>query len=267
MIPTIDTHCHLDLIAEQGQDIPVTLEKSKKAGVQKIVQIATDLSSSRAAQKIAETYNNADLKLYYTIGCHPTEKEGFSEGDEILNFASTKLDDPAFMGIGEIGLDLFHDAESLVAQEEVLEKFLDFAGNHKLPVVIHSRDAAKETLTALSRFKGKTFGVIHCFTYDFEAAKAFLDLGYYISFSGIVSFKSAKDIQEAASKLPLNSILIETDAPFLSPVPFRGKRNDPSHIVHTLEKVLSLRDEPNQEIIDVLLENSNKFIGRIPCHA
>jgi len=258
----IDTHCHLDIIQEQGQDIAESLQKSASAGVKKIVQIGIDLPSSLKAREIADSFSTEDLKIHYTVGCHPTETHEFPNADQILAFAEKQLDHPRFTGIGEIGMDLYHDASTKKLQREIFSKFLEFSAKHQLPVVIHSRDAFEETYEALSEFKGKAFGVIHCFTYDYEAGRKFVDLGYYVSFSGIVAFKNATDIHEAAKKLPLNALLIETDSPFLAPPPHRGKRNDSSNMPYILERMFSLREETNVSVTEQLYSNSEKFINR-----
>lgn len=258
----IDTHCHLDIIQEQGQEIPVSLEKSRISGVDHLVQIGIDLPSSKEAVRISKEYSTPALKIHYSIGCHPTETHEFPNADQILDLATSQLQDPNFSAIGEIGMDLYHSVDSRMAQNEILRRFLDFSKNHSLPVVIHSRDAFDDTYEALKEFKGNSFGVIHCFTYDYESAKKFVDLGYYISFSGILTFKSAVEIQEAAKKIPLDSILIETDAPFLAPMPHRGKRNDSSNLSYILEKMFSLRSEPNVKVSESIYQNSLKFINR-----
>ena len=258
----IDTHCHLDIIQEQGQDIHESLSKSKAAGVKKIVQIGIDLPSSVRAKQIAEEFSDMDLKVHYTLGCHPTETHEFPNSDEILKLADASLNDPLFSGIGEIGMDLYHNSEKKREQRDVLQKFLAYASEHKLPVVIHSRDAFEETLEGLKEFKGKAFGVIHCFTYDYDMGKQFVDLGYYVSFSGILAFKNAVEIHEAAKKLPIESLLIETDAPFLSPPPHRGKRNDSSNMPFILERMFALREESNTKVEETLYINSEKFINR-----
>ena len=258
----IDTHCHLDIIQEQGQEIYQSLEKSAEAGVKKIVQIGIDLPSSIRAKQISETHSNTSLKIHYTLGCHPTETHEFPNADEILNLAKDNLNDPQFTGIGEIGMDLYHNATEREAQRSVLHKFLEFSAKEKLPVVIHSRDAFEDTYEGLKEFKGQAFGVIHCFTYNYEIGKKFVDLGYYVSFSGIVAFKNATDIHEAAKRLPLESLLIETDAPFLAPPPHRGKRNDSSNMPFILERMFGLREESNVKVEETLYLNSEKFINR-----
>lgn len=258
----IDTHCHLDIIQEQGQQIRDSLEKSKIAGVKKIVQIGIDLPSSENAKRISRDFSDKDLQIHYTLGCHPTETHEFPNADEILTLADGSLQDPLFTGIGEIGMDLYHNAEKRMEQREVLAKFLNYSSENQLPVVIHSRDAFQDTLEGLEEFKGKAFGVIHCFTYDYEMGKKFVDLGYYVSFSGILAFKNALEIHDAAKRLPLGALLIETDAPFLAPPPHRGKRNDSSNMPFILERMFSLREESNSEVEETLFKNSEKFINR-----
>ncbi len=263
----IDTHCHLDIIRDQGKEISDSLDDAKASGVKKIVQIGIDLPSSLQAKEIANIHSNSELSIQYTIGCHPTETHEFPNANEILKLATESLSDSRFTGIGEIGMDLYHNAEKRSEQREILSKFLDFSATHSLPVVIHSRDAFQDTFEALSEFKGKAFGVIHCFTYDYEMGKKFVDLGYYISFSGILAFKNATDIHNAAKNLPLETLLIETDAPFLAPPPHRGKRNEPANMKYILERMFSLRAESNLKVEETLYQNSEKFINRKAYHA
>ncbi|WCL49510.1 TatD family hydrolase [Leptospira sp. GIMC2001] len=264
----IDTHCHLDIIQEQGQEIEVSLKKAKSAGVQKILQIGIDLESSIRAKKIAHTdYDNfgdsSDYpSVHYSIGCHPTETHEFPKAEEIIDLIDQNISDPKLSAIGEIGIDLYHTADSKNIQIEILEKFLEVSARTKIPVVIHSREGFQDTYDVLKSWKTKATGVIHCFTYDYNAGKKFVDLGYYVSLSGIVAFKSAHEIQDAATKLPLDALLIETDAPFLAPPPFRGKRNESSNMPIVLEKIFSLRSESNAVIEEKLFSNSQKFLNR-----
>ncbi|MDV6237811.1 TatD family hydrolase [Leptospira ellisii] len=266
MVSIADTHCHLDIIQSQGLDIADSLKNAVESGVKKIVQIGIDLESSLRARSIAHDYSDDSLEIRYSIGCHPTETHEFPNKDEILKLVYQSLDDSKLSAIGEIGLDYYHTADTKKQQEEILESFLECSAETKLPVVIHSRDAKEDTISILRNFRDRAFGVIHCFTYDYPTAKALVDIGYYISFSGIVAFKNATDIQEAAQKLPLESMLIETDAPFLAPPPFRGKRNEPSYMKFILDKMFSLRQESNSEVERRLFENSIKFMNRKAYH-
>lgn len=257
----IDTHCHLDLIEKQGQEISISLEKSHNADVKKIVQIGINLERSKDAKCIA-TETQTTIDLSYTIGCHPADTIDFPEVEEISKMVEANLEDKKFVGIGEIGLDFFYQKDTKEPQLKKFRHFMELSVKHALPVIIHSRDAAEETYEVLKEFKGKGFGVIHCFTYNLEYATKFVKLGYYISFSGIVVFKNAKDIQETARQIPLESILIETDAPYLSPPPNRGKRNDSSNLPFILEKMFALRTEENHKVEQAIYENSLKFIQR-----
>lgn len=264
----IDTHCHLDIIQEQGQDIAISLENANSAGVEKILQIGIDLESSLRAQKISQEYQlkkqeGSNIpKVYYSIGCHPTETHEFPKANEIESYILDNVKDENLSAIGEIGMDLYHTADSEFLQISVLEKFLDLSERTKIPVVIHSREAFDTTYQVLSKWKGKAHGVIHCFTYDYAKGKKFVDLGFYVSFSGILAFKSAHDIQDAAKKLPLDAMLIETDAPFLAPPPHRGKRNDSGNMPIILDKMFSLRGELNSKVEEQLYNNSEKFLNR-----
>lgn len=257
----IDTHCHLDLIEAQGQDISLSLEKSQSAGVKKIVQIGINLERSEIARRIA-TDTQSEIELSYTIGCHPADNIESPEIEEISKMVESCKKEKNFVGIGEIGLDYYHKNETKDSQWKTFHHFMEIAVKNSLPVVIHSRDAAEDTYKVLKDYKGKGFGVIHCFAYNAEYALKFVELGYYISFSGVVVFKNAQDIQEAARQIPLESILIETDAPYLAPPPHRGKRNDSSNLPFILEKMFSLRTEANHKVEQTIYENSLKFIHR-----
>lgn len=259
----IDTHCHLDLIEKEGQSISESLEKSFATGVERIVQIGIDLERSEVAKKIVlETESN--IKLNYTIGCHPANDELISDSEvaKITDMILENKTDTRLTGIGEIGLDYYHQNQSIEIQKKQFRHFLELSIETNMPVVIHSRDAASDTYDILKEYKDKAFGVIHCFTYDLEFAKKYSELGYYISFSGVLAFKNAKEIHEAARNVDLKNILIETDAPFLSPPPNRGKRNDSSNLKYILEKLFSLRSESNDEVEKVVYTNCLKFIER-----
>jgi len=265
IVSLIDTHCHLDIIETQGQLPELSLEKAKKEQISGILQIGIDENSNFRAKELAHGLSSPDLEIHYSIGCHPTEVHEFPKSDSILAFAKQNLLDPKLSAIGEIGIDLYHEKESILEQRETFQIFLEFAREQKIPVVIHSRDGFEETYALLKEFPG-VFGVIHCFTYDYEKAKKFIDLGFYISFSGIVTFKSAKDIQEAAKNIPLETLLIETDAPFLAPSPFRGKRNEPAYVTYVMNHIQELRSEEKDLIVSKVYHNSKKFLNRKAYH-
>lgn len=257
----IDTHCHLDLIEKEGQPISVSLEKSNNSGIKKIIQIGVNLERSILAKEIAHK-TQTPVELYFTAGCHPSDDFDQKEIEETAKLIENSVSDPKFVGVGEIGLDYYHKKDNLEFQQNSLRQFLQLASENSLPVVIHSRDAADDTYRILEEFKGKCFGVLHCFAYDAEYAKKFVDLGYYISFSGIVTFKNATGLHEAARQIPLESILIETDSPYLAPHPHRGKMNDPSYLPIIMERICHLRNEPAATVERRIFENSMNFIHR-----
>ncbi len=256
----IDTHCHLDIIEKEGLPIHQTLDASKERGVREILQIGIDFESSLRAKKISELTH--EIKIHFTAGSHPADEITNDENDSIEKVIRDNIQNNNFTGIGEIGLDYYHKKGTNKQQEEVFRRFLSIAEDTNCPVIIHSRDSKEDTLNILKDYKNKVFGVLHCYTYDLEYALKFIDLGYYISFSGIVVFKNAKELQEAASKIPLQNMLIETDAPFLSPPPNRGKRNDPTNLPYILEKIFELRSEKKQLIEESIFTNSQNFINR-----
>ncbi len=274
----IDTHCHLDLIESQGGDIESVLKQARQRGVGAVVQIATDLAGSRRNRELAASLTGlSDLpSMFWTGGLHP-ENAHLDETDGIVEFLKTHRDDPRFLGVGETGLDYYHDPKSAGRQKTHFTQHLDLAEELDRPVIVHLRDdrvfvpgRSQTFVDALELVKPRprVKGVLHCYTYGPEEAKPFLDRGWFVSFSGIVTYKTAQAIQEAAVKFPLESILVETDAPFLAPVPHRGQRNEPAFVVDTLEFVAKLRAErlgENPATVEaVILNNSLRFVGLEP---
>lgn len=257
----IDTHCHLDLLEEQGLSITDALKKSKNYGITNIYQIGINYQSSLNSKDIAHKYSTI-IDLNYTIGCHPAANVSQQELDQIIALVEINKDDNKLIGIGEIGLDYHHNPGTQDSQIEKFRRCMQLACDYDYPVVIHSRDASLDTIQIIKEFSGKVQGIIHCYTYNYEIARKFIDCGYFISFSGIVTYKSATDIQDTAKRIPLESILIETDAPYLAPMPHRGKRNDSSYLVHTMEKILSLRLESNQKVQETIFQNSKSLLHR-----
>jgi TatD DNase family protein len=257
----IDTHCHLDILEKQGLSIEASMQNAKDAGIETIVQIGIDYETSIRAKEIAGLYTGNGVEVYYTIGCHPADDIGREEIEHITNFLKDNRHDARLVGVGEIGLDYYHK-KNFKEQEENFRRFVELSIEYQMPIIVHSRDAAADTLSILESYRGRAFGVIHCFTYDNEYAQKFCDLGYYISFSGIVTFKNALSIQEAAKNIPLEHLLVETDAPFLAPSPHRGKRNESSYTPLVLKKVVDLRHIDPIIAKESIYKNSMKFIQR-----
>ncbi len=258
-----DTHCHLDHRKFKDDDLDELLGRAKEAGVKRIATIgcARYLDSVDSALKIAEA--NADW-ICTTIGFHPHDAETLTEEDGEAIYARIEeiAEHPLCVAIGEMGLDFYYDNSPREQQKEVFRRQIALARDVKKPIIVHTRDAAADTLEILREENARDVGgIIHCFSEDPEFAKAALDLGFVASFSGIVTFKKSESIQEAARKQPADSILVETDAPYLAPMPLRGKRNEPAFVAHTADFVAKLRGEDPEELRAQTYANACRIFG------
>ncbi|MDR0633264.1 MAG: TatD family hydrolase [Holosporales bacterium] len=233
----IDSHCHLDSFAD---DLEAVVARAKTAGVEKILTIGTTPTDFTGLAAIATQYPGF---VEVTAGIHPDYSAAADEQTTEDYFQAIDLPSQKYVvGIGEIGLD-YRDAPPRavrIRQQELFSQQLFWAGQLQLPVCIHMRDATDDVLHILRQFPGQT-GVFHCFGADCGVAKQALDLGFFVSFSGIVTFKNAKTVQEAAKYVPLDHLLIETDAPYLAPTPHRGARNEPAYVRLVGEFIAVLR--------------------------
>ena len=227
--PTIvDSHCHLDFPDFEGE-IPNLVSRAEEAGVKRMVTICTRLKNEPKVRKIAEEFN----AIYYAAGTHPmsASTEPLATVDQLIKIAQH----PKMVGIGETGLDYHYTAESADIQKTSLKIHIEAARETNLPLIIHSR-AADEDMAAILKDefnKGSYNCVMHCFSSSVELAKLSLDLGFYLSMSGIITFKKSEELRTIFKLAPIDQVLVETDSPYLSPVPFRGKRNEPSYTAHT----------------------------------
>lgn len=253
----IDSHTHVDLTIERlskpAKDI---LENAAENGISAIVQIAGDEKSYEFSRKLA--HEKHPVNVFYTIGLHPGEAHEV-DVQKGIDFAKKHASDERFVAIGEIGLEYYYAGEHKEKQIEVFKKYLNIAGELKKPVTIHTRDAFDDTLQILDEYAGQFDVLIHCFTGTEKEMHMYTDRGFYISYSGIVTFKNAKEIQNAAKNTPTDRILIETDAPYLTPVPFRGKINEPAYVKHTLEFISRLRDVHPDELEKQITANTERF--------
>lgn len=232
----IDTHAHLDLL--EG-DVGEALRRARRAGVAGVVTIGIDLASSRRAVEFAHAFP----EVRAVVGMHPHDASGLDAAAlrELRRLAA----DPRVVGIGETGLDFYRDRSPRADQERAFRSLIELALELSLPVVVHDREAHSETmriLAAYAPFDGRL--VMHCFSGDLEMARAVLDMGGYISVAGPVTFHNARRLQEIVAELPLERLVVETDSPFLSPHPFRGKPNFPERLVLTARKVAELKGVP-----------------------
>lgn len=230
----VDSHCHID-DEKFDKDRNFIISNFENDNIDFIVDPACDVKSSKKIIEIIEKFD----KVYGAVGIHPHEVDEVSDDDleEIYKLSFNKK----IVAIGEIGLDYYYDNSPREKQKEIFTKQLEIAKKRKLPVIIHTRDAMADTYDILSEFNGEVFGVMHCYTGSIEMAKKFIDLGYYISISGAVTFKNAVNIREMVENIPLDNLLIETDSPYLTPEPNRGKINEPKYIIFIAQKVAEIK--------------------------
>ncbi|MCK5897661.1 MAG: TatD family hydrolase [Methylococcales bacterium] len=233
----IDSHCHLDLLdlSPYQNDFAAFMAAEKQQKIDKMLCISLDLMTYPAMYELVKDYPD----IYLSLGVHPNvkPKETLTEA-QLLTFA----EDEKVIAIGETGLDYFRSNGDLSWQQQQLKTHIRVAKHLKKPLIIHTREANHDALDILAQEGADEIGgVIHCFTEDWDFAQKAIALNFYISFSGIVTFKNALAIQEAAAKVPEDKFLIETDSPYLAPIPFRGKPNYPHHVCHVAEKLADLR--------------------------
>ena len=248
----IDSHAHLDM-EEFDPDREQVLGRALETGLSHVVTVGTDLQSSRKAFDLSKQ----NPMLYATVGFHPHNAKEVDATS--LNALWAMAKEPRVVAWGEIGLDLFWRHSPPQTQMEVFEQQMEKASQIGLPVVIHSREANDEVLRILKKRKGHSKGVIHCFSGNYDLAMAFIDMGYLISIPGTVTFKKALVTQDVARRVPLECLMVETDAPFLAPVPFRGRRNEPAYVVHTVSKIAELRNLDVRVVATATSENARRI--------
>jgi TatD DNase family protein len=256
----IDSHCHLDKLEFKNDLalVPDALNNAKQNGVDLCLCIGVNLEDSPTVVSLADRYP----EVYATVGVHPLDQK--SDLD-FLGVLPPLLKHPKVVAVGETGLDFFKSSDQAL-QITAFETQVELAAEHKLPLVIHTRAAKEETLSILknaSQKPGFSGGVLHCFTEDLDMAKRGVDLGFFVSFSGIVTFKNSVELQEVAKALPLDAILVETDSPWLAPVPHRGKPNSPQWVVHVAEKIAELRGIDFETVTAATSENFFKCFPKV----
>jgi TatD DNase family protein len=254
----IDTHCHLEMDAF-NPDRDVVINRAQHAGVQTIITIGSDLDSNIKGLKLSKKYDC----IFSSIGIHPHDAKGFS--DEVYKKLKAWASRDKVVAIGETGLDYHYDNSPREVQKDVFRKHLVLSKETGLPAIIHSREAKRDTLDIIKE-SGVHKGVLHCFSGDIEMAKKGMDMGFLISIAGPVTFKNARRLQEIAKALPDEHLLIETDAPYLTPEPFRGKRNEPSYIIHTAKLLAELRGITFEDLARITTLNAKRLfnIGQLP---
>lgn len=248
----IDTHCHLTDRYTKPEELDTIVNDAKSAGVGTLVCACAEPGDFETAIKITEKYKN----VFCTIGIHPE----YSEKVDDLILPDHILENSKVIGVGEIGLDYHFGIDNKNAQIELFKKQLTIAKKHKLPVAIHTRDAESDTISILD---DSVSGVMHCFTGSWNLAKTMLDRGFFISASGILTFKNSVELRETFAKIPTDRIVIETDSPWCAPVPYRGKPCTPALVVETARVMAEIKNLQLDELESILESNTKKLYPKI----
>jgi TatD DNase family protein len=259
MIRLVDTHCHLDPQYFPGGAAEV-MDRASAAGVIgfMVVGVGRDLAPARAAVDLAK---REPSRVGAAVGIHPHDATTWNE--EMHEELAALARDPVTRAVGEIGLDYHYDHSPRAVQKQIFARLIGLAREVKKPIVIHTREAAADTLEILEEEGARDVGgIIHCFSEDRAFAERALDLGFDLSFSGIVTFKGAKAVQEVAAWAPLDRILVETDSPYLAPIPMRGKPCEPAYVVHTARRVAELRGDTLEAVAEATTTNAERRFGR-----
>ena len=253
----VDSHCHLDT-ANLYNELDEVVKRASINNVRHLLTICTTLESFEKIKLITQKYKN----IYGTFGIHPHESEKYQQIDSnfILN---TKRKHSKIVGIGETGLDFYYNHSDKKIQKKSFIEHIKAASELGIPVIVHTRNAEADTYEILkSECKNSNLKVlIHCFTGTKDFAKKLVDLNFYISVSGIITFKKTNDLTEAVSSVPIENLLVETDSPYLAPAPFRGKNNEPSYIIHTIKKLSEIKKLPEETIIRSTTNNFMKLFN------
>ena len=249
----IDSHCHID-DTRYDADREAMIQRAKDAGIGHFVTIGCDLETSKSAVALAQTHPFISA----TVGVHPHEVKHIKDGwyDEFRTLAKSGR----IVAYGEIGLDYHYDHSPRDVQRTRFREQVRLARELRLPIVIHTREAQEDTIAILKEEKaGEVGGVFHCFSGDAWLAKDALDLGFYLSFSGVITFQNAAMLRDIVKTVPLDRIMVETDAPYLTPAPHRGKRNEPAYVRHVADKIAELHGISVQQVEDTTTQNTKRL--------
>jgi TatD DNase family protein len=260
----VDTHCHLDIDAFDA-DRDAVIRRAIDDGVTRMIVPTVDMASLPRVIELAERYP----AIYAAVGIHPNDIPLNVTIDEIMECVRQAAEHPKVVALGEIGLDYYWDARSSALQLQWLERQLDLAAEMRLPVILHSREAASDTITVLARWiehglpdeLNERPGVLHSFSSTLEDAETILEMGFYLGLTGPITFKNAEDLRQVAAHVPLDRILLETDSPYLTPHPQRGQRNEPAYVRFVAEKLASIRSADVEIIGRQTTHNAQYLFG------
>ena len=253
----IDSHCHPYMLklSTYADNFDRFMQETKQAGVDAMLCVAVDMDTAKKCAEIAEKYDH----VYCSVGSHPSEKE---EDDLSIDTLCELAQHPKVIAIGETGLDYYYNSDGLEVMRNRFRTHIQAAIQTKKPLIIHTRNAREDTLKIMRDEKAHQIGgVMHCFTETLEMAKAALDMNFMISFSGIITFKNAVELVDVARAVPLDKILIETDSPYLAPIPFRGKQNEPKYVRYVAEKIAEIKNISVDEVAKRTSENFRKLFA------
>lgn len=252
----IDTHAHLN-DERYKNNIEEIIELAREEDMRILINPGVDIATSCSSVELAEKYEF----IYAAVGYHPHEAKDATE--EIWTQIEALTSHEKVVAVGEIGLDYHYEYSPKAVQIEVFERQIELAKKEKLPIIVHSREAQQDTYDLLNKNKDRLDAVLHSYSGSWEMAKRYLDLGFYISFSGPITFKNVQKLPEIATKIPLDRILIETDSPYLTPVPYRGKTNQPTYVKYVANEICRLRNIDVEDFIENVKENTMRLFRKI----
>ncbi|GAB1257342.1 TatD family hydrolase [Aurantivibrio plasticivorans] len=258
----IDTHCHLDRLklGRYDGELVKALEAARQAGVGGMMCIGISLGNKEDVVRIAETYSD----VVASVGVHPLDvEEGLATAGQLVEWAKHDK----VVALGETGLDYYYSEDTKTQQQDSFIIHLEASRVSGLPLVVHTRSAKEDTLALIKEHGDPSIaGVLHCFTEDWDMAKRAMDMNYYISISGIVTFKNAEQIRDVVNQMPLDRLLVETDSPYLAPVPYRGKPNEPAYVRQVAEFIAELRGISYEELITITADNYFRLFPKAKTH-
>lgn len=259
----VDSHCHLDF-PDFAPERDAVVQRARDAGVGLMLSICTHISKFNQVLDIAQSYPD----VFCTLGVHPHQAAEEFPHCDVERLVELARVNPKVVGIGETGLDYFYDKSPRDIQQESFRRHIRVCLETDLPVIVHTRDADEDTIRILrEEGQGRLRGLLHCFSSGRQLAEEALELGFYISLSGIVTFKKSEDLRAIAADVPLDRILVETDAPYLAPVPMRGKRNEPAFVAHTACHMAEVKGVSEAELAQATTENFRRLFTRVPAAA
>ena len=248
-----ETHAHYD-DESFNDDREALIRSLPEKGIGRIINVGASIETTKTTLELAAKYDY----IYAAVGVHPEDIERLTPED--MQWLADLTHRDKVVAIGEIGLDYYYDEPGRDLQKKWFARQLQVAAETQMPVIIHSRDAAKDTLDIMNEHcDWQNGGVIHCFSYSPEIAKIYLDKGFYLGIGGVVTFKNSKKLKEVVEMMPLSQMVLETDSPYLTPVPHRGKRNDSGYLTHVVDEIAALKSCEREEIIRITRENAHKL--------